>query len=504
MWVLSLAYSLCAVWLSLYGLNSLLLTALYLWPWGGRAPQAHELDEDALGAWPSVTVQLPIYNEKHTAERLLDAVAALDYPRDRLQVQVLDDSTDETRALVAGQVARLREAGLDVVHCTRASRSGYKAGALAAGLSSATGSLIAVLDADFIPPPAFLRETVPYLQEADVGCVQARWGHTNRGYSALTCLQALMMDGHFVVEQGARSRFGLPINFNGTAGVWRRACIEEAGGWTLDTLTEDLDLSYRAQLCGWRLGYLPGVVVPGELPVQMGAFKRQQARWAQGSIQTALKTVGPLLRSRLSLAAKLQGLLHLTGYLAHPLLLLNLLLLLPLRLLGEADPWLVLGMRVSAPALMAVALGPPLLFGVAQVAQGKGWGRRLAALPLLILAGIGVSLNNAWAVLKALLGVRQGFLRTPKFAVHRREDTWVDSAYVLDLDPLIWGELALAAYSVVVLCLPTFRWDLAPWMVLYAGGFAYLAGTGLVQACRRRRWLKGARETGFSRKETLP
>jgi hypothetical protein len=359
-------------------------------------------------------------------------------------------------------------------------------------LGSAKGTLVAVLDADFCPTPSFLRETAPHFSDPQVGCVQARWGHANRGYSALTRLQALMMDGHFVVEQGARSRHGLPINFNGTAGIWRRDCIEDAGGWTLDTLTEDLDLSYRAQMRGWRLCYLPHVIVPGELPVQVGAFKRQQARWAQGSIQTALKTIGPLLRSKLSFASKVQGLLHLTGYLAHPLLLLNLLLLLPLRLLREGSPRVAFGPEIGATALMAVALGPPLLFGVAQMAQGRGWGRRLCALPLLILAGIGVSLNNAWAVLKALLGVRQGFLRTPKFAVRQREDTWVDSAYVLDLDPLIWGELALAAYSIAALCLPTFHWDLAPWLLLYAGGFAYLSGTGLIQAFRRWRWQKRA------------
>jgi hypothetical protein len=441
-------------------------------------------------------VQLPIYNEKHTAGRLLDAVAALDYPRDRLEVQVLDDSTDETHQLVADAVARLREGGLEIVHLTRAVRTGYKAGALAAGLRAAKGTLIAVLDADFIPQPSFLRETVPHLADPGVGCVQARWGHANRAYSPLTRLQALMMDGHFVVEQGARDRHGLPINFNGTAGVWRKACIEEAGGWTMDTLTEDLDLSYRAQLRGWRLRYLHQTIVPGELPVQVSAFKQQQARWAQGSIQTALKTAWPLLRSSLSWPAKIEGFLHLTGYLAHPLLLLNLLLLLPMRLFEGDAPDRLLWTASLAPVLMLLALGPPLLYSVAQIADGRGWGRRLGALPLLILAGIGVSLNNAWAVLKALLGVRQGFLRTPKFAVRRGEDSWAGSAYALGLDPLIWGELALAAYSVALLFVPRFSWGLAPWVVLYAGGFGYLAGASLVQALFLRRWQREQRAPG--------
>jgi cellulose synthase/poly-beta-1,6-N-acetylglucosamine synthase-like glycosyltransferase len=488
------------VLLSFYGLNSLLLTVLYVWPWGRRAQGGTSASQAAGVDWPAVTVQLPIYNEKHTAERLLEAVAALDYPRDRLQVQVLDDSTDETRALAADAVARLRGDGLEIAHLTRPERNGYKAGALAAGLDSASGTLIAVLDADFVPPPSFLRDTVPHLSDPAVGCVQARWGHANREYNSLTRLQALMMDGHFVVEQGARDRYGLPMNFNGTAGVWRRACIEDAGGWTLDTLTEDLDLSYRAQMRGWQLRYLSQAVVPGELPVQVGAFKRQQARWAQGSIQTALKTVWPLLRSRLSWAAKVEGLLHLTGYLAHPLLLLNLLLLLPVRLVQEADARWAVGTLRGAPALAAIALGPPLLFAVAQAVLGRGWGRRLRALPLLILAGVGVSLNNAWAVLKALLGVRQGFLRTPKFAVRERgagrRESWMESAYALGLDPLIWGELALACYSLALLFWPSFRWDLAPWLILYAGGFGYLAGTGLVQAWRRRRVWRGRRRRG--------
>jgi hypothetical protein len=338
-----------------------------------------------------------------------------------------------------------------------------------------------------------LRETVPHLADPGIGCVQARWGHTNRGYSALTGLQALMMDGHFGIEQRARDRHGLPINFNGTAGVWRKECVEDAGGWTTDTLTEDLDLSYRAQLRGWRLRYLHQTVVPGELPVQVGAFKQQQARWAQGSIQTARKTVWPLLRSSLSFPAKLQGLFHLTGYLAHPLLLLNLLLLVPLRWLQETVPGHAFWVTRLAPALMVVALGPPLLYAVAQVADGRGWARRLLALPLLLLAGVGISLNNARAVLKALLGVREGFLRTPKFAVRQRDDSWVGSTYVLRLDPLIWGELALAAYSVALLFVPRFSWGLAPWVALYAGGFLYLAGTSLVQASRRRRWRRNQR-----------
>jgi cellulose synthase/poly-beta-1,6-N-acetylglucosamine synthase-like glycosyltransferase len=525
-WIFELLYALCAVLLSLYGLNSLLLTVLYLWhrrdspehhsrvfirPRGGSAQDAARLPAERSmevaatdPEWPHVTVQLPIYNELHTAERLLAAVAALDYPRERLEIQVLDDSTDDTRSVVGRAVERLRGQGIDAVYVTRAERVGYKAGALAAGLASAKGALIAVFDADFCPEPGFLRDVVPHLDDPRVGCVQTRWGHVNRAYNPITRVQALMLDGHFVVEQTARSRAGLFTSFNGTAGVWRRACIEDAGGWSGDTLTEDLDLSYRAQLRGWRIAYLPHVVVPAELPVQIGAFKRQQARWAQGSIQTALRMIGPLIRARQPWGVKLQGAFHLTAYLAHPLMLLSVLLLLPAaslrevalqqatlqgyRLLGAAPDWLYRWAQIGAPWLMLSALGPPLLYAVAQVSDGRGWPRRLAALPLLVLVGIGIALNNTLAVLKAALGLRQGFLRTPKYDVRRPGDAWVNTRYALGIDPLVWGELAMAAYAVSLVALRVVSWGLAPWLLLYAAGFVYVAVTGLLQALRRRRW----------------
>jgi len=291
--VVEFFYVLCGVLLSLYGLNSLMLTGIYLLRRRDISPEPLSPAE-----WPRVTVQLPIYNELHTAERLLTAVAGLDYPRDRLEIQALDDSTDATRELVTKVVERLRQQGVDIVHITRHDRAGFKAGALTMGLVQAKGELVAIFDADFLPPADFLKRLVPYFSDTAVGFIQTRWGHVNRDYSTLTQTEALGMDGHFVVEQTARNRAGLFINFNGTAGIWRRDCIDDAGGWTGDTLTEDLDLSYRAQLRGWRSTYLPGMVVPSELPPQIAAFKRQQARWAQGSIQTALKLIPPLLRSR--------------------------------------------------------------------------------------------------------------------------------------------------------------------------------------------------------------
>jgi cellulose synthase/poly-beta-1,6-N-acetylglucosamine synthase-like glycosyltransferase len=472
-------YAICAFWLGIYGLNNLFLLGHFL---SRRRPKSDSPPLPSPPAvWPAVTVQLPVYNELHMVERLLDAVGGLDYPRDRLEIQVLDDSNDETRDLIAAEVARLRARGVDATHLTREDRGDFKAGALARGLDSASGELLAMFDADFAPKSDWLRRVIPRFADERVGCVQTRWGHVNRDYSFLTQLEALGMDGHFVVEQAARDGAGLFLNFNGTAGIWRRECIADAGGWTGDTLTEDLDLSYRAQMRGWRIVYLPEVVVPSELPAQISAFKRQQARWAQGSIQTALKLLGPLLRTRLSLRAKVLGAIHLTGYAVHPLMLLMLILAIPMSL-SESSV-----LRI-APWLVIPAAGPPLLYAISQWADGGDWLRRLRALPGLVALGTGLSLSNSIAVAKALLGVRQGFQRTPKYALRQADDRWVSSHYALGGDPLIWGELALALLALALLALPRVGWGFAPWLVIYAAGFAYVGILGLVQARELRRW----------------
>jgi cellulose synthase/poly-beta-1,6-N-acetylglucosamine synthase-like glycosyltransferase len=487
MLIAEVLYALCVVLPSLYGLNALVLIWLYL---------RHRHDPRPTPPWPTqwpqVTVQLPIYNELHTVERLLTTAAALDYPRDRLEIQLLDDSTDGTRQVAARTIARLRRQGIDAVHITRPERAGFKAGALANGLTMAKGALIAIFDADFLPPPSFLRSVVPHFADPTVGCVQTRWAHLNRGYSLLTHTQALGVDGHFVVEQTARSRAGLFINFNGTAGVWRRTCVEDAGGWQDDTLTEDLDLSYRAQLRGWRIAYLPDVVVPAELPVQIDGFKRQQARWAQGSTQTALKMLGPLLRSDQPWRVKLEGIAHLSSYLVHPLMLLTVLLTLPMSF---SRSWVL----AASPWLMIAAVGPPLLYAIAQAADGGEWGRRLWALPLLVLLGTGLSLSNTQAVMKGLLGLRQGFQRTPKFALHQPRDTWFGSTYALSGDGLVWAELGLAVLA--LLAAPSVPRGLAPWLLLHAGSFGYVAGVSLCQAYQRRRWL--ATQTGSAAGRTV-
>ncbi len=473
-------YAVCVFLLGLYGLNALILTGLYLRHRRDAVPEP-----PPPATWPKVTVQLPVYNELHTVGRLLTMVAGMDYPHDRLEIQVLDDSTDATRELVDRAVERVRQQGIDIVHLTRDERTGFKAGALATGLKQAKGELVAIFDADFSPPPSFLRRVVPHLSDPAVGFVQTRWGHVNRDYSAFTQIQALGMDGHFVVEQTARNRTGLFINFNGTAGIWKKACIEDAGGWTGDTLTEDLDLSYRAQLRGWRTVYLPDVVVPAELPPQVSAFKRQQARWAQGSVQTALKLAGPLLSSHQSWRVKAEGLVHLTGYLVHPLMLTLILLAFPMSF---SHSWVLL----AAPWLMITAVGPPLMYAVTQISTTKDWRKRLRYLPLLVMLGIGVCLSNTGAVLRALFRVRREFQRTPKFDLGRPGQTWVGSVYALSGDRLVWAELLLALLVPVLFTMPGINWTFAPWLLLYAASFAYVALANLVQGYQRRRWLSAA------------
>jgi cellulose synthase/poly-beta-1,6-N-acetylglucosamine synthase-like glycosyltransferase len=488
--VIEALFLFCIVFLCIYGLNSLVLVFLYLRHRDDPTPSPLPPAE-----WPRVTVQLPVYNELHIIERLLTAAAALDYPRDRCEFQMLDDSTDETRQIAAQAVARLQEQGINVVHITRPDREDYKAGALAAGLAKARGELIAIFDADFVPPAGFLRRVVPHFADPGVGCVQTRWGHLNRDYSPLTRAQALGIDGHFVVEQTARSRAGLFLNFNGTGGVWRRDCIADAGGWQGDTLTEDLDLSYRAQLRGWRIAYLPDVVVPAEVPVQISALKRQQARWAQGSIETALKLIGPLLRSRQPGLVKLEGIIHLTGYLVHPLMLLAILLILPMSF---SNSWVL---SVS-PWLMGMAAGPPLLYLVAQ--RGKPWSHRLRLLPLLELLGIGLALNNTWAVARGILGIRQGFLRTPKFALLEPADRWVSRRYALSGAPFIWGELLLSLFAATLVIVPVVNAGFVPWLFLYAGSFGYVAGVSLYQSRQLRRWLATQPRSAPHREGRIP
>lgn len=500
-------YVVAGVWLAIYGLNSLLLAALYL---RHRNDHTHQ-PINRPTRLPLVTVQLPVYNEQHVIERLIDAVAALDWPRDRLQIQLLDDSDDETTTLARARVAYHRRQRVDIELIRRPDRRGYKAGALAAGLARARGEFIAIFDADFVPLADFLWRTIPpFLTRPELGLVQTRWAHLNADYSPLTRAQSLALDGHFVVEQTARNRSGLLMNFNGTAGVWRRACIEAAGGWSGDTISEDLDLSYRAQLAGWDCLYLPQVAAPAELPPQLAAFKRQQFRWAKGSIQCLRKLWRPVVGRRsplpdttqvhagapssvlqprqLTVVQKVAALVHLSSYLAHPLMLLLLVCSLPL-FLSPREAHLPMAMAY----LGFSSLGPPLVYALAQRALYPDWRRRLLYLPILALLGTGIALNNTRAVIEALRGQGGAFARTPKFRLEGRSGRWSDSAYRLSLSWTTLGEglLALYALATVVAAWRAGNRYAIPFMLLYTAGFGLTALLGVWQA--RGVWRRQAR-----------
>jgi cellulose synthase/poly-beta-1,6-N-acetylglucosamine synthase-like glycosyltransferase len=402
---------------------------------------------------------------------LLESVAHLDYPHEKLTIQVLDDSTDETTALVAKKVPQLQARGLNIQHVRRGTRQGYKAGALAYGLSQLKDvEMVAVLDADFAPYPDFLRQTVaPLVTDPGLGMVQARWGHLNSDDNVLTMGQSLALDGHFVIEQTARNRAGWLMNFNGTCGVWRVRTIEDAGGWQDITLSEDFDLSYRAQLKGWRFLYMPEVVVPGELPLHIAAYKQQQARWAKGSSQCMTLLLKPIWTShRLNLAQRIMGSIHLCQYMVHPLIILMLLLTPPLLITHTLQP-LPLG------PLGFAGLGPPLLFIVSQRALYDDWQRRLRALPALLALGTGVAWSNANAVLNGLFSRKGEFKRTPKYAARR-----AGNKYALRINRNIIWEIALACYAlwgifVASQLAPTFM----PYLSIYMFAFGAVGFWGL-------------------------
>lgn len=473
--LLTILYVLCALLLTLYAAGEVILLLIY---WRHRHKQTIT---PPVTDWPTVVVQLPIYNERYVVERLLDAVAALDYPADRLSVQLLDDSTDETAAIAAEKIAGLQKAGLNVTHVRRKDRGGYKAGALAYGLTLTNAELVVVLDADFVPAPDFLRRTVPHLAaDPGLGMVQTRWGHLNPFSNLLTLGQTLALDGHFVVEQTARSHAGLLINFNGSAGVWRADAIRDAGGWRDLTLTEDLDLSYRAQLAGWHFLYLPDVVVPAELPPQLAAYKQQQARWAKGSTQVLTQMLQPLWRSKFTIGQRLMATLHLCQYLPHPLMILLLLLTPPLVLWYDLEK-LPLGM------LGLVGLGPPLIYVISQQALYPDWKRRLLVFPILLALGTGIAWTNSGAVIAGLVGLKGEFLRTPKFA-----RAWQESRYALRGDQSLWGEAFLAIYAAggVVMALRLSP-EYAPYLAIYAFAFGLVALWGVGD--RIALWLSNSR-----------
>ncbi|MGH7270270.1 MAG: glycosyltransferase [Polyangiaceae bacterium] len=436
---------------------------------------------DARDDLPHVTLQLPLYNEVTVADRLLDHAAAIEWPRSRFEIQVLDDSTDETRVLVRKRVEALRESGLDVVYIHRVHRKGYKAGALDNGLKVAKGELVAIFDADFLPQPDFLRAVVPhFIEDARVGMVQARWGHLNRECSMLTRTQALMLDGHHLVENRARSAAGWLFNFSGTGGIWRKEAIACAGGWQHDTLTEDLDLSYRAQLAGWRFVYRENVVTPAELPEDISAFRAQQFRWAKGTVQTARKLMGRLMRAELSPMQRVEAFFHLTPHFAYPLMVLLSVLLLPaLVLMPATNPQAML--MIDLPLVIGTTGSLAGFYTMAEVAQGRSMAGALRQLPALLALGAGLAPHLTKAVWEGLRSMSGEFVRTPKKGM-------LEGRYRAAADlPIVEIALCLISAASTAASIESGHWFATPFAMLFAFGYGYVAFFVVSEQLARRK-----------------
>lgn len=438
-----------------------------------------------MAQWPVVTIQLPIFNEMYVVDRLVDAVAAIEYPRELLEIQVLDDSTDETREIAELAVRRVAAKGLDIHRIHRTNRTGFKAGALEAGLAVARGEFIAIFDADFVPSPDFLRKTVPYFRQERVAVVQARWGHVNQAYSLLTKVQAIMLDGHFVLEHGGRNRSGCFFNFNGTAGVWRRTAIVDAGGWQHDTLTEDLDLSYRAQLRGWQFLFLPDLVTPAEVPVEMNAFKSQQHRWAKGSIQTCRKLLPYILLADLPLKTKVEAFFHLTANFNYLLMVVLSALMFPAMVVRYEMGWSEM-LLIDIPLFAAATLSVFNFYLMSQREAYADWRTRVKYLPVVMAIGIGLSVNNAKAVLEALFGAPGEFTRTPKYGIQRNQDDWQHKKYhqSMPIQPFIELGLGLYFTATVFYAMANGIYGTLPFLVLFQFGYLYMGLMSIFQQFR--------------------
>ncbi|MBK8940346.1 MAG: glycosyltransferase [Polyangiaceae bacterium] len=429
------------------------------------APYVAERSDEKL---PRVTIQLPLFNESTVTNRLLDAIAKMDYPASRLEIQVLDDSTDETQAIAHAHVERLRAQGVDAVYLHRVDRTGYKAGALDNGLKVAKGDLVAVFDADFVPQPDFVRSIVGHFDDPKVAMVQTRWGHMNRDHSNLTQIQALMLDGHHLVENRARCGAGFLFNFSGTGGMWRRQAIEDAGGWEHDTLTEDLDLSYRAQLKGWKFVYRPDVVTPSELPEEVSAVRAQQYRWAKGTVQTARKLMGRVLRSDLTLSQRVEAFFHLTPHFAYPLMVMLSVLLLPAMILMPAASSLTMFL-VDLPLLTATTGSLAAFYMEAERAQGRRSVRAAMRLPMLIALGTGLAPHLTKAVFDGVKNMAGEFVRTPKQGTNKARYKVYANMPWLEIG------LALLSFGSVVASITSGHWFATPFAMLFMSGYAYVA-----------------------------
>lgn len=423
-WVVAILYTLSLFYLFVFSLGQLHLTWLYRKQKQKPTPHHDEKFE------PNVTIQLPVYNEKYVVERLIEAVSQINYPREKLEIQILDDSTDETSGIIYQKLEWLKKIGLDLKHIHRDKRVGYKAGALEEGLRTAKGEFIVIFDSDFIPDPNFLKKTLFWFTDPQTGVVQTRWGHINKDYSLITQLQAFGLDAHFSIEQSARNAAGSFINFNGTCGVWRKSCIEDAGGWSADTLTEDLDLSYRAQLKGWKFRYLEDVVTPGELPVVMPVIKLQQYRWNKGAAETARKLIATILRSPLPFRQKIHAFLHLFNSSVFVALFLAGVLSVPMLFIKGNSPQVQFLFNLGAVFLLGF-LSVAIFYWTATQRFYPNPSRKFFLLfPAFLIVSMGLSLHNALAVVEGWMGIKTPFRRTPKFNITQKRDSWLNNTYL--------------------------------------------------------------------------
>jgi Glycosyltransferases, probably involved in cell wall biogenesis len=471
--------------LALFGLHRYLLTFLYYRHRHLRPAGIPAFEQ--IAKLPRVTVQLPVFNEKYVVERLVQQACRLDYPKDLLEIQVLDDSTDETKKIAEAVVKEFQKKGFQIHHLHRKNRRGFKSGALDEGLKAATGSHIAIFDADFLPEPDFLKKLIPFFFGTErYGMVQARWGHINQDYSLMTQAQSILLDGHFVIEHAARNRSGRFFNFNGTAGIWDRRAIDAAGGWNFDTLTEDLDLSYRAQMKGWKFLYVPEVVVPAELPVDMNGFKCQQHRWAKGSIQTAKKLIPSILASGLPFRVKMESCFHLLNNLAY-LLMLVLSLLMPFTMYYRHQSDLNIALWADLAVFLLATFSVGTFYLCSQREIYPDWKSRLLYLPLNLALGIGLAVNNSKAVLEALFNRHGEFSRTAKYAIAKKTDRWHHKKYRSPFGLIALIEIFLGLYftSAVVYALLNGLWMTLYSLLLFQIGFLYV---GILSLFQGRQW----------------
>jgi cellulose synthase/poly-beta-1,6-N-acetylglucosamine synthase-like glycosyltransferase len=445
---------------------------------------------------PRVTIQLPLYNERYVVERLIEETVKVEYPRELLQIQVLDDSTDDTHPFAEALVHQYCALGYPIEYLHRTNREGFKAGALQAGLASATGEFVAIFDADFIPPADFLVRTIHHFADPKVGVVQTRWSYLNRDYNFLTEVEAMLLDGHFILEHGARSRAGYFFNFNGTAGILRRAMIDDAGGWQHDTLTEDSDLSYRAQLKGWRFVYVPGLDCPSELPVEMYGFQVQQSRWAKGLTQCAIKLVPSILKADISKRQKFEAIMHLTPNISYPLMVVVSALMLPVMIVRfYMGPWQML--FLDLPLIIASFWSISAFYVVAQrELYPKTWKRSFLLLPALMAVGVGLTVINTRAVMEAILGIQTSFARTPKYAIGGRPVRLESKRYRSKSGWLPYIELGIGTYflGMVLYAIETYNFLTVPFLLLFVVGY-YWAGIATLQTeyQSRLKWLEQRR-----------